>query len=104
MAASPEQLLAVKDAAFWLLEHRIVVSPVNRYESPVRLAETDDKRWQSPPHIQLLNQKLVDLAQRKIKRLIVEMPPRHGKSFMCSKYFPAWYLSQFPHHNVIHAS
>jgi predicted phage terminase large subunit-like protein len=75
-----------------------------QYKTPIDLAQADDRRWQSPPHIQLINQRLLELAQRKIKRLIVEMPPRHGKSFMCSKYFPAWYLSQFPAHSVILAS
>ena len=32
------------------------------------------------------------------------MPPRHGKSFFRSFYFPAWYLGTFPDHNVILAS
>lgn len=27
-----------------------------------------------------------------IKRLIITMPPRHGKSELCSKTFPPWYL------------
>lgn len=29
------------------------------------------------------------------------MPPRHGKSELCSKYFPAWFLGVFPQKNVI---
>jgi predicted phage terminase large subunit-like protein len=32
------------------------------------------------------------------------MPPRHGKSFLCSQYFPAWYLGRNPEHRVILAS
>jgi predicted phage terminase large subunit-like protein len=32
------------------------------------------------------------------------MPPRHGKSFLCSQYFPAWYLGRHPDHRVILAS
>jgi predicted phage terminase large subunit-like protein len=35
---------------------------------------------------------------------MVEMPPRHGKSFLCSQYFPAWYLGRNPEHRVILAS
>lgn len=35
---------------------------------------------------------------------MVEMPPRHGKSFLCSQYFPAWYLGRHPDHRVILAS
>lgn len=39
-----------------------------------------------------------------IRRLIVTMPPRHGKSELCSKYLPAWYLGVYPDHRVILSS
>lgn len=29
------------------------------------------------------------------------MPPRHGKSELCSKFFPTWFLGTFPEKNVI---
>ena len=32
------------------------------------------------------------------------MPPRHGKSELCSKYLPAWYLGTFPDRRVIFGS
>jgi predicted phage terminase large subunit-like protein len=51
--------------------------------------------------VRLLNQKLVDLAARRSRFLIVEAPVRHGKSELGSKWFPAWYLGQFPDHRVI---
>lgn len=35
---------------------------------------------------------------------MVFMPPRHGKSEINSKYFPAWYLGLFPDRRVILAS
>lgn len=44
-----------------------------------------------PPHIKLLSESLVDAAEGRIEGLIVQMPPRHGKSELTSKYFPAWY-------------
>jgi hypothetical protein len=37
----------------------------------------------------------------KPPRLIVEMPPRHGKSEHISRYTPPWYLGTFPDRNVI---
>lgn len=37
----------------------------------------------------------------RTKRLIITMPPRHGKSELCSKYFPAWYLGNFPDRRII---
>jgi len=51
-----------------------------------------------------LSEFLVDVAARRIKRLMVFMPPRHGKSEMISKYFPAWYLGNMPTERVILAS
>ena len=33
--------------------------------------------------------------------LVVCMPPQHGKSELCSKYLPAWYLGTFPDRRVI---
>lgn len=35
------------------------------------------------------------------RRLIIEMPPRHGKSEMVSRYFPAWYIGTRPDDRVI---
>ena len=46
--------------------------------------------WKPAKHLALLNEKLMDMATRKIKRLVVSMPPRHGKSELISKYLPAW--------------
>jgi predicted phage terminase large subunit-like protein len=61
-------------------------------------------RWECARHLDLLNRKLVDLAARRITRLVVSMPPRHGKSFFISQYFPAWWLGTFPDDPVILAS
>jgi predicted phage terminase large subunit-like protein len=52
-------------------------------------------RYQSSDHLQLLDDKLWQLATGRIKRLMVWMPPRHGKSLLCSQYFPAWYVGAF---------
>lgn len=58
-------------------------------------------RYQIPPHINYLNKKLLDVAGGRIKRLIVNMPPRHGKSEIISKYFPSWYLGTYPNKRII---
>ncbi len=62
------------------------------------------KRWQMGRHLTLLDRALADLAARRIERLIVMMPPRHGKSVLTSQFFPAWYLGTHPEHRVILAS
>jgi predicted phage terminase large subunit-like protein len=58
-------------------------------------------RWHASRHLSYLSYALADVAAGKIKRLMVFMPPRHGKSEMISKYFPVWYLGQFPDRRII---
>lgn len=73
--------------------------------SPAALAETlSNNRWRRAPHLSLLSQCLADLAYRDKERVIVSMPPRHGKSELVSKWFPFWYLANFPENKIILAS
>ena len=37
-------------------------------------------------------------------RLMITMPPRHGKSLLASQYFPAWHLGNNPSHEFINTS
>lgn len=55
-------------------------------------------------HLLVLNRKLIDIAAGRLFRLMVFMPPQHGKSEMISRFFPAWYLGTFPDRRVILAS
>ena len=57
--------------------------------------------YRLPPHLEILNQHLCLVALRRIRRLAVFMPPRHGKSWLCSHYFPAWYLGTYPERKII---
>lgn len=59
-----------------------------------------DTNW----HHQLLADKLEAVERGEIKRLIVNMPPRAGKSLLVSQYFPAWYLGLHPDREVVVAS
>jgi predicted phage terminase large subunit-like protein len=44
------------------------------------------------------------LAAREIMAQATFLPPRHGKSEFRSKYFPAWYLCNFPNDRILLAS
>jgi predicted phage terminase large subunit-like protein len=44
------------------------------------------------------------VASGKIKRLIINMPPRHTKSEFASYLLPAWFLGKFPKKKVIQTS
>jgi predicted phage terminase large subunit-like protein len=48
--------------------------------------------------------KLEDLESGKIERLLISMPPRHGKSMLASEFFIPWYLGRNPNHEVIFAT
>lgn len=55
-----------------------------------------------PPHLQLLQRELLGvLTNPDRKRLIVEMPVQHGKSFFCSFLFVAWLLLMKPDTRII---
>lgn len=46
----------------------------------------------------------VDVIHRRSPRLILTMPPRHGKSELVSRRFPSWCLGVNPNMNIIAAS
>jgi len=59
-------------------------------------------QYQTPLHIQQLERIVLNTVLfTENGRLIVTMPPRHGKSEYISKYLPAWYLSNFPDRRII---
>jgi len=55
-------------------------------------------------HHRLIAHKLEQVARGEIDRLMVNMPPRHGKSELASRRFPAWFLGQNPRSSIIAAS
>ena len=44
------------------------------------------------------------VKRRESPRLIITVPPRHGKSLIASTYFPAWYLGRNPKDEIIATS
>jgi predicted phage terminase large subunit-like protein len=61
-------------------------------------------RYETGRHHRLIAEKLEAVESGKIDRLIITMPPRHGKSELASKHFPAWYLGRNPQQRVITCS
>ena len=45
-----------------------------------------------------------DVAKGLSPRLMLLMPPRHGKSELASRMFPAWHLGKYPDHEIIASS
>lgn len=57
-----------------------------------------------PVHIKYIADRLQDVAEGRISRLMISLPPGHGKSHTASQHFPAWYLSRFGKQQFISAA
>lgn len=55
-------------------------------------------------HHSRLIAKLEDVEAGRCKRLMIFMPPRHGKSLLSTQLFPAWYLGRGPKRSIISAT
>ena len=63
-----------------------------------------DPGWVHADICQRLEKFAEAIEQKKSPRLMIFMPPRHGKSEIGSKTFPGWYLGRNPKHEVIACS
>lgn len=68
------------------------------------LTYTGRKQWRTAKHLKLVCQKLEAVERGEIKRLIINMAPRHGKSEITSKNFGAWALMKDPTKEIVIAS
>lgn len=55
-------------------------------------------------HHKVMAKKFQAIASGQIKRLIINMPPRHTKSEFASYMLPAWFLGKFPNKKIIQTS
>ena len=61
-----------------------------------RFVQTVAPRFKLYPHLEQLIAVLQRVADGETKRLMVFMPPRHGKSETVSRLFSAYYLARYP--------
>lgn len=66
----------------------------------------DPEHWILEPHLALLNDYIVRLVTHQLPtdNLLVSMHPRAGKSTFLCRYTPAWFLSVWPHLEVLLAT
>ncbi len=75
---------------------------VCRPETPQVLAnQLHDGGWKRAKHLDKIEEKLLEIYSSKNDRLIVNMPPRHGKSELITKIFPLWWLINNPNDRII---
>jgi predicted phage terminase large subunit-like protein len=95
-------------------EQEELLRMVSDYESSLKreLAQTDfikfaHEMWPGfidGRHHKVMAKKFQEIADGKVKRLIINMPPRHTKSEFASYMLPAWYLGKFPNRKIIQCS
>jgi predicted phage terminase large subunit-like protein len=81
-----------------------IIRRLEAKESLIRFTEFTLPTYVEAAHHTLIAEKLEAVERGKIDRLMINMPPRHGKSELASRRFPAWFLGRHPHKSVIAAS
>lgn len=81
-----------------VLARRRMVPFVQRFNSRY------DAGWVHKDICRRLEKFSADVVAKKSPRLMLLVPPRHGKSELVSRNFPAWHLGQHPDHEFIACS
>ena len=66
--------------------------------------ENHNRNFILSPHLEKIAQALEDVYIGKTKRLIINMPPRYGKTELAIKMFISWALAKTPSSKFIHLS
>jgi len=89
---------AEKELAARELAKRHLLAFVKRYEP----------KYQAGWVHKVICNELMEFSEQVVRgespRLMITMPPRHGKSLLASQYFPAWHLGRHPEHEFINTS
>src|SRR6185369_4996166 len=59
-------------------------------------------RWIMAPHLRIIDEAVIDTINGRdgCRRLVIQVPPRHGKSELCSRYMPCWFCGTYPDRRV----
>lgn len=66
--------------------------------------ENHNRKFSIAPHFIEISQTLERVANGEITRLIINIPPRYGKTELAIKIFISWCLSKWQHSKFIHLS
>lgn len=91
---------------------------LNPWEAAARHFEPRESQWATPgdmahdfdpltvqtPALDLIDAALVEVAEGRLKRLAISLPPQEGKSQRVSRRFPLWLLSRNPELRIVIAS
>jgi predicted phage terminase large subunit-like protein len=86
-----------------ILHARDGLIPFARYVNPMPDApdDMDQSNYQDPKHLRVLGAALEEVEKGNIRRLIVNMPPRHGKTKLATHLFVSWHEGRHPEKSII---
>jgi predicted phage terminase large subunit-like protein len=70
-------------------------------ESLIAFTEFTFPEFEAGKHHRIIAEALEDVEAGKCKRLMIFAPPRHTKSELASRRFPAWYIGRNPNKQLI---
>jgi predicted phage terminase large subunit-like protein len=91
-----KRLIACADARDQLLPFARLMMPV-----PGQQDDPDHSRYAPQKFHRVMCVALEELEKGTFKRLIISLPPRHGKTLLASKMFPAWFVGRDPQRSLI---
>ena len=91
-----KRLIAVTEAETSMLAFTRLMMP-----SPRHPDDPDVSRYEVQRFHQVMCAALEELEAGRIRRLIINLPPRHGKTQLASKMFTAWFSGKNPEKSVI---
>lgn len=94
-----KRMLAVHKARDELLAFTKLMMP-----DPDRPDDPDFSRYQVMHFHRLLSEAVEAVERGEIPRLIITVPPRHGKTQLANHAFTAWYMGRNPYNSVMTAS
>lgn len=71
------------------------------HESLIAYAIAQNPSYKASWHHRKIAAALEAVERGEIRRLMIFVPPRHGKSMLTSEFFPAWYLGRNPNKYII---
>lgn len=80
---------------------RIDLATAARLTPATYAAQASNGHWHPAQHLLYIAAEIAKELAKGNARLIVNVPPRHGKSEMLSVYTPLWYLDLFPKDPII---
>lgn len=88
--------LAIRDAQEGLIPFQKYMMP-----DPDQPDDPSASLYRDAEVHRVIAQALERVARGECLRMLLSVPPQHGKSQLCSRSFPAWVAGRWPHRNIM---